>query len=135
MPDVNELQQRLAGFFPALLGLRLVSAEAERVVAELDVRRDLCTVPGVLHGGAMMALADTLGAVATVLNLQPGQGTTTMESKTNFFGPGVEGTTVIAECVPLHRGRNTMVWETSVRSPEGKLLAKVTQTQFVLQPR
>ena len=135
MPDVDELQQRLAGFFPDLLGLRLVSAEAERVVAELDVRRDLCTVPGVLHGGAMMALADTLGAVGTVLNLQPGQGTTTMESKTNFFGPGVEGTTVTAECIPLHRGRTTMVWETSVRSPEGKLLAKVTQTQFVLQPR
>jgi len=79
-----------------------------------------------------MAFADTLGAVGTVLNLPEGAGTTTIESKTNFFGPGVAGTTITAECLPLHRGRRTQTWQTSIRSPEGKLLAQVTQTQMVL---
>lgn len=97
----------------------------------MSVRDDLCTVPGILHGGAIMALADTLGAVATVLNIPPDARTTTIESKTNFFAPGKAGTTITAECLPLHRGRRTMTWQTTVRSPEGKLLAQITQTQFV----
>jgi uncharacterized protein (TIGR00369 family) len=132
---LESTRARLKGFFGDTLGLRLTSVEKDRVLAELDVRRELCTVPGILHGGAIMAFADQLGAVGTFMNLPEGAGTTTIESKTNFFSAGVEGTTVVAECIPLHRGRQTMVWETTIRSPEGKLVAKVTQTQMVLQPR
>jgi uncharacterized protein (TIGR00369 family) len=96
------------------------------------VREELCTTPAVLHGGAMMALADTLGAVATVLNLPEGKGTTTLESKTNFTAGAALGTTVRAECTPVHRGRRTMVWQTRITNAEGKLAALVTQTQMVL---
>jgi uncharacterized protein (TIGR00369 family) len=103
------------------------------VTAELLVRDDLCTTPGIMHGGAIMALADELGGTATGLNLPPGAGTTTIESKTNFFAPGRAGETVRAECVALHRGRRTMVWQTRVTSPDGRLLALVTQTQIVLE--
>lgn len=134
MDFAAEMQQRLDGFFPQALGIRLRSATKERVVAELDVEAHLCTVPGVLHGGAIMALADTLGAVGTVLNMPEGARTTTIESKTNFFGPGIEGTTITAECRPVHLGRRTQMWQTNVTSPEGRLLAQVTQTQFVDAP-
>jgi uncharacterized protein (TIGR00369 family) len=135
MAELQPMQDRLNGFFPGLLGIRLVSAEPDRIVAEVEVRREICTIPGVMHGGAVMAVADTLGAVGTSLNLRPGQGTTTIESKTNFFGPGVEGTTVTAESIPLHRGGRTHVWETVLRGENGKVIAKVTQTQMVLEPR
>jgi hypothetical protein len=82
-----------------------------------------------------MAFADTMGGSATSLNLPPGAGTTTIESKTNFFAPGRTGETVRAECVALHRGKRTMVWQTRVTGPDGRLLALVTQTQIVLEPR
>ncbi|MBN9493239.1 PaaI family thioesterase [bacterium] len=134
MDQAETMQQRIKGFFPDLLGIRFVEATPDRVLAELDVRDDLCTVPGILHGGAMMAFADTLGAVATVLTIPANARTTTLESKTNFFGPGRGGTTISAETLPLHRGKRTMVWQTSIRSPEGKLLAQVTQTQYVDSP-
>ena len=98
------------------------------------MRDELCTVPGVLHGGALMAFADTLGACGTGLNLPAGAGTTTIESKTNFFRAGSVGATLVAECVPLHRGRRTMVWQTQVRDDGGRLLAQVVQTQIVLPP-
>ena len=126
------IQKRFAGFFPETLGIRIVEATKDRVLAELLVRDEMCTVVGILHGGAVMAFADTVGAVGTVLNLPEGAGTTTLESKTNFFGPGPAGTTITAECLPLHRGRRTMVWQTNVRNAEGKLIAQVTQTQMVL---
>lgn len=134
MDQSEQIQKRISPFFPGLLGVKVTTATPERVVAELSVRDDLCTVPGICHGGVLMAFADTLGAVGTVLNLPDGAGTTTIESKTNFFGPGVAGTTLAAECLPLHRGRRTHTWQTSIRSPEGKLLAQVTQTQMVLTP-
>src|ERR1700689_5802596 len=118
--------------FAKLLGIRFLSATAECVTAEMKVRDDLCTRPAVLHGGAMMALADTLGGCATSLNLRDGASTTTLESKTNFLAPAAVGTTVRAECVAIHRGRRTMVWQTRVTSEAGKLLAIVTQTQMVL---
>ena len=121
--------------FAELLGIRLLSATPERVTAELVVREDLCTNPAVLHGGALMAFADTLGACATALNLPEGAGTTTLESKTNFFAPAPIGTKVIGECLPLHRGKRTMVWQTRVLSEEGRLIGLVTQTQMVLEPR
>ena len=127
------IQQRFATFFPETLGVRITSAEADRVTAELDVRDELCTVPGICHGGALMAFADTLGAVGTTLNLPPGAGTTTIESKTNFFAPALAGTTITGECLPVNRGRRTQTWQTSVRNPEGRLLAQVTQTQFVIE--
>jgi 1,4-dihydroxy-2-naphthoyl-CoA hydrolase len=119
--------------FADLLGIRYLTATRECVTAELDVRDELCGRPAVLHGGAIMSLADTLGACATVLNLPEGAGTTTIESKTNFIAPAPVGTKVIAECTPLHRGKRTMVWQTRITSEDGRLVAVVTQTQMVLQ--
>jgi len=118
--------------FAALLGIEIVSSSPEKVTAEMQVREELCTRPAVLHGGAAMALADTLGALATVLNLPGGASTTTIESKTNFIGPAPAGSTVVAECTPIHRGRTTMVWQTRISTREGRLVAVVTQTQLVL---
>ena len=119
--------------FAELLGIRVLSAAPERLTAEMVVRDNLCTLPPVLHGGAVMAFADSLGAYATMLNLPEGANTTTIESKTNFLAPAPAGTTVTGECTPLHRGRRTMVWQTRVTNPEGRLLAIVTQTQMVLE--
>lgn len=118
--------------FARLLGIELVTTSPDRVVAEMTVREDLCTRPAVLHGGAAMALADTLGAVGTILNLPEGAGTTTIESKTNFVAPAPVGTRVTAECTPVHRGKRTMIWQTRITTPEGRLVALVTQTQLVL---
>jgi uncharacterized protein (TIGR00369 family) len=115
-----------------LLGVEFFSAAPDKVVARLLVREDLCTIPAVLHGGAVMAFADTLGGVATVLNLKEGAWTTTIESKTNFLAPAPAGTTVTGECTPVHRGKRTMVWQTRITTAEGKLVALVTQTQMVL---
>jgi uncharacterized protein (TIGR00369 family) len=121
--------------FATLLGIRFTSASRERVAAEMVVREELCTRPAVLHGGAIMAFADTLGAAATVLNLPDGHGTTTIESKTNFLAPAPAGATVVGEAVPVHRGRRTMVWQTRVATADGRAVALVTQTQMVLEPR
>jgi 1,4-dihydroxy-2-naphthoyl-CoA hydrolase len=133
--DMLSTLQQIRLPFAELLGIRLLSATPERVTAELVVREDLCTNPAVLHGGALMAFADTLGACATALNLPEGAGTTTLESKTNFFAPAPVGSKVIGECLPLHRGKRTMVWQTRVLSEEGRLIGLVTQTQMVLEPR
>lgn len=134
MDTIASLQERMPPF-GRLLGIRIVAAAPERVVAEMAIREDLTTVPGIGHGGALMAFADTLGAVATVLNLPPGAGTTTIESKTNFFAPAVAGSTVTGACEALHRGRRTMAWQTRITNAEGRLLAQVTQTQMVLEAR
>jgi 1,4-dihydroxy-2-naphthoyl-CoA hydrolase len=133
MADIAALQEILDPIFPGLMGIRLVSCEPDRVVAEMTVRPDLCTSGGILHGGASMAFADTLGAVGTFVNLAPGKRTTTTDSSTKFIGGARAGTTVTGESVALHRGRTTMVWQTSIRSAEGKLCAVVTQTQLVLE--
>jgi 1,4-dihydroxy-2-naphthoyl-CoA hydrolase len=117
---------------PQFLGMTVTTAEPGRVVAELVVAEEHCTVGHTIHGGAIMAFADTLGALGTVLNLREGQSTTTLESKTNFFAGASVGTRVTAESVPLHRGRRTQVWETRLTGENGRLLAKVTQTQLVL---
>jgi 1,4-dihydroxy-2-naphthoyl-CoA hydrolase len=118
--------------FAKLLGLELVTVAPDRVEAILQVREELCTRPAVLHGGAVMALADTLGAIATVANLAEGVTTTTIESKTNFFAAIPLGDTARAECTPLHRGRTTMVWQTRVTRSAGRVAALVIQTQLVL---
>ncbi|MBV8775438.1 MAG: PaaI family thioesterase [Deltaproteobacteria bacterium] len=132
--DSLELLKQTRLPFAELIGIRLTGAAPDRVTAEVVVREELCTNPAVLHGGAMMALADSLGACATVLNLKGGQGTTTIESKTNFFAPAPLGSKVVAECTPLHRGRRTMVWQTRITGENGRLLGLVTQTQMVLEP-
>ena len=132
---VTQLNASRAGLFPSLLGMDVIEAAPDRVVAIVRVRDELCTVPGIMHGGAVMAFADTLGGMGTSLNLPPGAGTTTIESKTNFFAPGLAGTTVRGECVALHRGRRTMVWQTRVLGEDGRLLALVTQTQMVLEAK
>lgn len=135
MPDIAEMQNVVDSLFPGVMGVRLVQVTPERVVAELPVRPDLCTTGGILHGGAYMAFADTLGAVGTVVNLPPGCSTTTTDSSTKFIAGAKVGTTVRGESVALHRGRTTMVWQTSITNPDGKLCAVVTQTQLVLLPR
>lgn len=132
MDLLESVQQILQPLFPGVLGIELTEVSPERVVASMLVRPDLCTTGGVLHGGAIMAFADTLGAVATFANLPQGARTTTIESKTNFLGAAPAGTRVSGECTPFHRGRTTMVWQTLVKSEAGKLCAVVTQTQMVL---
>jgi len=133
--DLEQLQQTTAGLFPEHLGVRFLRASPDELRAELAIPRELCTLPGRMHGGALMAFADTLGAYATVLNLEPGTSTTTIESKTNFFASGVEGRKVIGVCTPLHRGRSTMVWQTRIERDDGRLVALVTQTQMILRPQ
>jgi uncharacterized protein (TIGR00369 family) len=129
--DPAAIGERLSGTLGALLGIRFLESSRDQVVAQLAIRDDLRTEGGVLHGGTLMALADTVGAVATVLNLPPGAGTTTLESKTNFFAAGRAGV-VRAEATPLHRGRRTMVWQTRVTDETGRLLSLTIQTQMVL---
>jgi uncharacterized protein (TIGR00369 family) len=118
--------------FAELMGIEFVSAAPESVVAAMSVRADLCTIPAALHGGAIMAFADTLGAAGTILNLPEGAGTTTIESKTNFIAAAPLGSRVTGEATLLHRGRRTMVWQTRVTTEAGRLVALVTQTQLVL---
>jgi 1,4-dihydroxy-2-naphthoyl-CoA hydrolase len=119
--------------FAELMGVTFTEAEKDRVVARMLVRPDLCTLHHTIHGGAVMAFADSVGAAATVINLpEDAKGTTTIESKTNFIGGAREGTTVIAIATPVHRGRRTQVWQTRVEIEEGRLVAVVTQTQMVL---
>jgi uncharacterized protein (TIGR00369 family) len=132
MLPLETIQKLLDPLFPGLMGVRLVEATPERIVGELTVRPDLCTAGGILHGGAHMAFADTLGAVGTVLNMPEGKRTTTTDSSTKFIGGAKVGTMVVGECIALHRGRTTMVWQTAIRTADGKLCAVVTQTQLVL---
>ena len=132
MTHVESLHQLLAPLFPGLMGLQLVEVGPERVVATVKVRGDLCTAGEILHGGAAMAFADTLGAVGTFVNLPQGARTTTVESSTKFIGAAPMGSTVTGECTAFHRGRTTMVWQTLIRSEAGKLCAVVTQTQLVI---
>jgi 1,4-dihydroxy-2-naphthoyl-CoA hydrolase len=119
--------------FAELKGVTFTAADTERVVARMQVRADLCTLNNTIHGGAIMAFADSVGAAATVINLpEDAKGTTTLESKTNFIGGANEGATVIATATPVHRGRRTQVWQTRIETEDGKLVALVTQTQMVL---
>jgi uncharacterized protein (TIGR00369 family) len=130
--DVEQIQQLFQHQFPGLMGVRLTEATPTRVVATMLVRPDLCTAGGILHGGAHMAFADTLGAIGTLLNLPRGKRTTTTDSSTKFIGGARVDTVVTGESVALHRGRTTNVWQTSIRNAEGKLCSVVTQTQLVL---
>ena len=128
------MQERFKGLLPDLMGIEFTDVAPDKVVARLAVRKDLCTIGDNLHGGAIMAFADTLGAVAAILNMPQGSRTTTIESKTNFIGGAALGTRITGESVPVHKGRTTVVCQTTIRSETGKLLALVTQTQLVISP-
>ena len=130
---VTNPQQQPA--FAHFLGMKITHVSPERVTGELAARDELNNRFGILHGGAIMALADNLGGTATTANLKPDQSTTTIESKTNFFAAIPIGDTAYAECTPLHRGRTTMVWQTRITRGDGRLCALVTQTQLVLERR
>jgi uncharacterized protein (TIGR00369 family) len=126
---VNDMWKNL---FAAQLGVRFVETGPDRLVAELEIRDSLLNVRGVLHGGALMALADTVGGTAAILNLPPGASTATIESKTNFFAAGKTGV-VRAETTPLHKGTSTTVWQTRITDESGRLLSLTIQTQAVLR--
>jgi 1,4-dihydroxy-2-naphthoyl-CoA hydrolase len=128
MNDAAKSQPPFADF----LGLKITHVSPERVTAELPMREELNNRFNIMHGGAIMALADNLGGTAATANLKEGQSTTTIESKTNFFAAIPIGDVAKAECTPLHRGRTTMVWQTRITRNDGKLCALVTQTQLVL---
>ena len=134
MDPLDFLRERNLAF-AELMGIVFVSADKDKVVAELEVTPKLCTRPTTIHGGALMAFADTLGAAGTTLNLPEGHSTTTLESKTNFIAGAPVGTVLTGEATPVHRGRRTQVWTTRITTPEGRLVAIVTQTQMVLEPR
>ena len=119
--------------FSRLMGLEVTSQEKELIVGKISVREDLCTTGKIMHGGAIMAMADGLGAIGAYLNMpETAKATTTIESKTNFLRAAPLNSVVIGECRPLHTGRKTSVWQTTLRNSEQKLLAIVTQTQMVL---
>ena len=131
MSDVNEAA-KLQPAYANYLGMTITHVSRDRVTAEMPVREELNNRNGIMHGGAIMSLADNLGGTATVANLKPGQSTATIESKTNFFASIPVGDVAYAETTPLHRGRSTMVWQTRITRGDGKLCALVTQTQAVL---
>jgi uncharacterized protein (TIGR00369 family) len=133
MSDLNRLRQ-IDLPFAKLLGIEFLTASKERVTASLLVRPELCTVNRMIHGGAIMAFADTLGAAGTVLNLPAGAGTTTIESKTNFLAAAPAGQKALGEATPVHIGRRTMVWQTRITLENGRAVALVIQTQMVLEP-
>ena len=121
--------------FAKFLGIKIVEITPDRVLAELVAREDLNNRFGIMHGGAIIALADNCGGTAASANLKDGQTTTTIESKTNFFAAVPIGDVAKAECTALHKGRTTMVWQTRITRNDGKLCALVTQTQMVLEPK
>jgi 1,4-dihydroxy-2-naphthoyl-CoA hydrolase len=134
MSDVNQTAY-IQPAFAQFLGIKMTHISPERVTAELHVKEELNNRFGIMHGGAIMALADNVGGTATTANLKEGQTTTTIESKTNFFAAIPIGDTAKAECIALHRGRTTMVWQTRVTRNDGRLCAMVTQTQMVLEKK
>jgi 1,4-dihydroxy-2-naphthoyl-CoA hydrolase len=132
MSMIDLIQEHLKDLLPGLLGIKFNQVDPETVAATLKVKPELCTVGDILHGGAIMAFADTLGAVGAFLNLPQGASTTTIESKTNFTGPARVDTTITASSRMVHKGRSLMVWQTEISGEDGNLVALVTQTQMVL---
>jgi len=130
--DLQALAEGQQPPFARMLGMRITEVSLDRLVAELTVREELTNRNGVLHGGAVMAVADNLGGTAAVINLPPGATTATIESKTNFFAACRPGETIRIETTPLHRGRSTMVWQSRITRSDGTLAALVTQTQIVI---
>ncbi len=135
MNQAQELQARMKGLFPETLGMRFTHASATCVRAELTVTERLCTTDGILHGGAYMAFADTLGAVGTILNLPEHATTATTESKTNFFRPALMNSVIYGECTAVNMGRRLHTWQSRITNSDGKLLAVIVQTQMVIEGR
>ena len=133
MSDLSAIQAVYKGTMAETLGIRLLEAAADRVVGTVEIRPDLTTVGGAVHGGTLMAFADTLGATGAFLNLPRGGATTTIESKTNFFAAAKTGA-IRGESSALHRGRRTSVWETRITDDRGRLLSLTIQTQLVIEP-
>ncbi|MFH5775052.1 PaaI family thioesterase [Paracoccus sp. NGMCC 1.201697] len=132
----DDERQRLAADQPAFahfLGIRVMSAGPDEVVAEMTATAELSNRNGVLHGGAIMGFADNLGGTAATLNLGSGQATTTLESKTNFLRPIRIGDVAHGRCIALHKGRTTMIWQTTISRADGKVAAIVTQTQMLME--
>jgi 1,4-dihydroxy-2-naphthoyl-CoA hydrolase len=129
--DLSAIISLYKGTMAETLGIRLVDASPDRVVATIEVRPELTTVGGAVHGGTLMAFADTLGATGAFLNLPPAAATTTLESKTNFFAAG-KGGVIRGESLPLHKGRRTSVWQTRVTDEKERLLSLTIQTQLVV---
>lgn len=132
---VERLNDLMKPLLPGLLGVEVVEASTERLVGKMRVRADMCTAGGILHGGAYMTCADTLGALATVVNMPAGARTATIESKTNFIGSAPVDTTVTGTTRAFHKGKTTQVWQTEITGEDGKLLAVVSQTQMVFLPK
>lgn len=130
MTQVSRPRYRLPAFAQHV-GIEVLEAEERRVVGRIQIGPQHSNGSDRVHGGAIMSLADTLGAIGTVLNLPRGSVTTTIESKTNFLAAG-RGQELIGESLPLHIGRNTMVWQTTIRDGESRRVAVVTQTQLVI---
>jgi len=131
--QVNSAKNIATVGFAKHMGIELIEATTERVRAKLVIGPELCTTGGIMHGGAVMAFADTVGAIGARLNLPEGSnGTTTTESKTNFLRGTPEGTTVIAEATPIKIGRRLSVWQTRISTSDDKLVALITQSQMVL---
>ena len=132
--DLETLKAARKGTLGETLGIEYIEASKQKVVAELAVRAGVTTIGGAMHGGALMALADQVGAMGAFINLPQGALTTTLESKTNFFAAARAGK-VRAEATPIHIGRTTMVWQTRITDENGKLISQTIQTQMVLMPK
>lgn len=133
--DVARINALIKPLLPGTLGMEFVEASAERAVARLTVRPDLCTAGDILHGGAIMAFADTIGAIATVVNMPKGARTATIESKTNFVSGAPVGSVVTGTAEAFHKGKTTQVWQTKITGADGRLVAVVTQTQMIIPAR
>jgi 1,4-dihydroxy-2-naphthoyl-CoA hydrolase len=134
MAENLELIERVLGMmFPKVLGMKMLEASPNRLRAELVVTPEICTTGNTMHGGAIMTIGDFLGASGTFLSLPRDAGTTTLESKTNFVSSAKVGDKVLAICEPIHKGKSTQVWRTTVTREDGRLMAIVTQTQMVLE--
>lgn len=119
--------------FAKLLGIEVEQADKDCIRGRLQVRPDLCTTGNIMHGGAIMTLADALGGVGAFLNMPEGAaGTVTVESKTNFLGTAPEGSVVSAEATPVKTGRRLSVWQTRISGEDGSLIALVIQSQLYL---
>ena len=131
MPLHTALQNNLPPYARAL-GFTITEASPDRIVAEMAVTAEHGNGLGTMHGGALMTLADTMGAIATIVNIPRGAQTTTLESKTNFVSAAQVGTVITAEVTPIHRGKTTQVWQTRITRADGRLVALITQTQMIL---
>ena len=135
-PDLlARLNGDVPGTFAGLIGLRFVEADLDHVVAEMDAAANHISRKNVVHGGVLMAIADTVGGFSTRINLLPGQGTTTIESKTNFLRAATPGSRLRARADALHKGRTTMVWQTVIRDDNDRVISITTQTQMVIKAK